>query len=149
MILSDSQFCGSLLVLSANLGFLAERRLGVLLESYGLGPSEYRVLGAVVELGSCTAVEVAALVPTDASFISRMVQRLVGKELLVRRRSLEDRRTVVLRPTDEGVELMAGLARRLRSLEEEFACGVPRCDLDTVRAAIVGLLVYLESEDGR
>ena len=148
LALSETPISRSLPVELANLGILVERGLEELLEPYEIGLSEFRVLVALVEQGPSTAVEIAALVPSDSSFISRMVQRLVGKRLLSRRRMPSDRRTVELRATDSGRALVTATRQPLERFEGELLRSVPQTIREDAGAGIAAILANLESRDG-
>ena len=78
-------------------------------------PVEFNLLQYCSETGECTATQLARVLPVDASRISRIVTRLVEKELVVRRRLPHDRRTVMLSLTDEGARLVAELGDRVEA----------------------------------
>lgn len=80
---------------------------------HDIQPVEFNLLQYCSESGECTATQLARVLPVDASRISRIVTRLVDKELLVRRRLPHDRRTVMLSLTDDGMRLVADLGERV------------------------------------
>ena len=110
-----------------HLGVVVGRSMAEELVPYELSPAELSILLAVRERPDCTAVMIAQLIPVDTPSISRVVQRLVQKGMLVRQRSEVDRRLVFLRLTSEGehtanalLSLLLGLERHvLQALDEE------------------------------
>ena len=82
---------------------------------YYITSLEYAVLRACMDKGECTATELAAVLPVDASRISRIVNTLVERGLLIRRRLREDRRVVMLRLSDEGNELTSTLNQQMQA----------------------------------
>ncbi|MCY4107855.1 MAG: MarR family transcriptional regulator [Chloroflexi bacterium] len=94
------------------------------LKPYDVGPVEFTLLSFCRDQGECTATQLARVLPVEASRISRMVSRLVDKGLLRRRRLRNDRRIVMLRLSEPGVELMTELSRRIDAFNVELAQGV-------------------------
>ncbi|MCY4113096.1 MAG: MarR family transcriptional regulator [Chloroflexi bacterium] len=82
---------------------------------HDLQPVEFNLLQYCAETGECTATQLAQVLPVDASRISRIVTRLVEKDLLIRRRLPHDRRTVMLSLTKEGRRLVVELAGRIQT----------------------------------
>ena len=90
-------------------GLAVTRGTSSILTPYGLFPVDFSLLRACQRMGECTATQLAEVVPTDPSRISRIVNKLVEMGLLSRRRLQDDRRMVMLRLTDEGSELTSEL----------------------------------------
>ena len=90
------------------------------LDPYDLNPLEFNLLRTCMERGECTATELAAELPVDASRISRIVTILVDKDLLVRRRLRSDRRIVMLRLSDKGNELTSMLLQRIQAYDAKL-----------------------------
>ena len=99
-----------------DLGVMIERRWAEILSPHNISPAEYRLLAVLSEIGPTTAVEIGPLITLEQSLISRTVQRLFEKELLVRQRSQKDRRRVTLRATPAGVTLVRQLLGPLNQL---------------------------------
>lgn len=104
---------------------------------YGLSPVEFNLLLCCAESGECTATQLARVLPIDASRISRVVTRLVDKELLLRRRLPHDRRTVMLRLTNEGARLVAQLGDRVEAYVLRLLAGCNEQELRTVESISV------------
>ena len=82
---------------------------------YGLTPLEFSLLRICLEAGEeQTATKLAQVLPVDGARISRMVNELVDKGLLRRRRLRTDRRIVMLGLTEEGERLTS---RALQSMK--------------------------------
>ena len=129
----------------ADLGVLVERRWAAALASYGISPSEYRVLLTLVEQGPMTPVDIGSRVTLEQSLISRTAQRLYEKRLITRRRSRTDRRNVTLRVTNEGEELAQQLEEPLQELAEELARGIPPRRFQQAVEVIAAILDNLEA----
>ncbi len=80
---------------------------------YGLIASEFHLLRVCAEAPSA-AMQLAEVLPVDASRISRMVTRLVNLGLLRRQRLRRDRRVVLLHLTDKGRDLTARVNQRVQ-----------------------------------
>lgn len=92
-----------------------------------------------ISLGkSPTAVELSRCLGVETSTVTRMLDRLEGKGLLVRKRSADDRRVIFIELTEEGARLVAkvpyliaeGLNHHLRGFTQEevdtFKCMLRR-----------------------
>lgn len=82
---------------------------------YDLTATEARLLRACYEWqGECTATELAKIIPIDTSRISRIVTIMVNRGLLIRRRQTDDRRIVMLRLSEEGLDLTSRMLKDMR-----------------------------------
>jgi MarR family multiple antibiotic resistance transcriptional regulator len=84
---------------------LKNRILDTHLVPYGVTSSQFKVLIIVGQFGSDTPVELCRHLSLDSGSMTRMIDRLEQKELLVRIRSETDRRQVKLALTAEGQKL--------------------------------------------
>ena len=107
---------------------------------YGLSPAEYNLLRICMEMGECTATDLAKVLPIDASRISRIVSRLVDMELLVRRRLRSDRRIVMLQLSPEGKELTSTLYGRIREYEAKLTDGISEEEIRTLESITAKIL---------
>ena len=60
--------------------------------------------------GGASARQLAAAVGTDAAGMTKLLDRLEGKGLIERRPNPDDRRSVVIEPTEQGLALVPELA---------------------------------------
>ncbi len=72
-----------------------------------LSPRAVRVLFLLGDRGKMVMTELAAAVRVPLSTATRIVDRLIAKGLVERSRSEEDRRLVVIQPTEQGARLHA------------------------------------------
>ena len=93
-----------------------------------------------MEMGDCTATDLARVLPIDASRISRIVARLVDMDLLVRRRLRSDRRIVMLQLSPEGRELTSNLYRRIREHEARLTDGISEEELSALASITAKIL---------
>ncbi len=99
------------------------RSLRAELEPDGLHPLDFALLRALQESGTSTATQLAHLLPVEQSRVSRLVDGLVQKGLLRRRRLRSDRRVVSLELTDQGKELASDLRRRVEARYARLLAG--------------------------
>jgi len=98
----------------------AERRLEDGLAGLGVSLDELRILAVSAASPGVTAVEIAAVVELQAPAVSRLVQGLAQRGLLIRRRSRLDRRTVMLRCSPTALTLIEACRPALEASEAEF-----------------------------
>ena len=96
----------------ASLLAAVERGMAEVLAPYDLIALEFKMLKHCLRNEECTATQLADVLPTDPARISRLVNGLVEKRFLSRRRLTSDRRIVMLSLTEEG---------RQRTLESDGA----------------------------
>ncbi len=109
---------------------LLRRRGAALLEPYGITLQQFNVLrilrGARPD-GLCT-LTIAARMIEQAPGITRLIDRLEAKQLVVRVRSSEDRRQVWCRITPAGLRLLARLDEPVAALDRQAVAGLARGD---------------------
>ncbi|MDE2744986.1 MAG: helix-turn-helix domain-containing protein [Chloroflexota bacterium] len=101
-------------------GVAAERRLEDGLAGLGVSLDELRILAVSAASPGVSAVEIAAVVELPAPAVSRLVQGLAQRGLLIRRRSRLDRRTVMLRCSPAALTLIEACLPALEASEAEF-----------------------------
>lgn len=88
----------------------------------GLTVSQYTLLASVVEVGEARMADLAGAMGLTVSGVTPLVDRLIVKGHVVRRRTPEDRRLVLVSPTDEGKTILEEVMTRSR----EFAASLLR-----------------------
>jgi DNA-binding MarR family transcriptional regulator len=110
------------------------------LEGHGVGVAQWVVLRCLFDAEGASLNELAGAVGVDNGALSRMVERLSRKGLVLREADPADRRAVRLRLTDEGRRLVPVLAREADLNDEAFfgVIGEPerRRLLETVRTLL-------------
>ncbi|MDF2642364.1 MAG: MarR family transcriptional regulator [Pseudomonas sp.] len=81
---------------------LKDRMLDKYLEPYGVTSAQFKVLIIVAQFSADTPVELCRHLSLDSGSMTRMLDRLEQKELIVRTRSETDRRQVELALTAQG-----------------------------------------------
>ena len=107
---------------------------------YDLAPLEFSILRICMEEGERTATQLAEVLPTDASRISRMVTRLVNLGLMRRRRLANDRRVVMLRVTEKGRELTSVVRERVQGYDARLTEGLSVREMDTFISTCVKIM---------
>ncbi|WP_296253390.1 MarR family winged helix-turn-helix transcriptional regulator [Pseudomonas sp. UBA4194] len=88
---------------------LKDRILDAHLVPYGVTAAQFKVLIINARFGVDTPAEMSRYLALDSGSMTRMLDRLEQKQLIVRRRSEADRRQVQLVLTEEGETLAARL----------------------------------------
>ena len=102
---------------------------------HGLLPMDVHLLLVCLEKGECTATELSRLLPVEAARISQLVNRLVERGLIRRRRTRSDRRIVQLRLSPEGEDLALEVSRRMQDLYVGLTEGITERELQDFAAA--------------
>ena len=108
----------------------ARTALSAVVEEAGITLQQYNVLrilrGARPD-GLCT-LTIADRMLERTPGITRLIDRLEAKRLVVRVRSAEDRRQVWCRITPDGLRLLARLDRPVAELDRDVVAGLSRAD---------------------
>ena len=104
--------------------------------SRGLTSNEFTLIRCFAEQEEWTATELTDVLPADASRISRLVDGLVSRGLLRRRRRTDDRRVVRLFLTDAG----STAVREVVDLVEEYEARLLQGVADDERAVVAAVL---------
>lgn len=90
-------------------------------KKYNLSENEYKVLYALGELGAVNSFAyLKEKVKLHDSQISVLLSGLNTKGYVVRKKSDNDRRSVDMNITDEGVQAMKGLKAEMEAIEEKL-----------------------------
>jgi DNA-binding MarR family transcriptional regulator len=106
------------------------------LARHDLSIAMWRVLAALSANGEQRQVDLAALTSIDVSTLSRLVTRLMRRNLVTRRRSANSNREVLVRLSPKGNALVAQLIPVARRLEVTAIAGVPPKELAQVKRAL-------------
>lgn len=94
----------------------------------GLTDAQWKPLWLLASGRADTGLEMARLLEMDAGAMTRLLDRLAGKGLLVRVRSEADRRVVHLRLTRAGREAAARVPHVLAAVNNDFLQGFSEAD---------------------
>ena len=106
------------------------------LEPYNITPLEFTALRICLARRETTMTELAVVLPVDTSRTSRTVTGLVDKGLLRRRRRRDDRRVVMLRLSEQGVELTSMLQELLQAFDAKLTENVTEDELSVFESVI-------------
>ena len=112
---------------------LLENRLARLLREHGLTPSQYNVLRILRGEGApMPCLEVAQRMIQVAPAITRVVDQLLGMDLITKTQSAEDRRvfTIALKPS--ATRLLKRLDKPVLDLHASLLKGVSKADQRTL-----------------
>ena len=119
----DSGLMGLLI---GRMNAVKDRLLDKYLVPYGVTSSQFKVLIIVAQFGTDTPADLCRHLSLDSGSMTRMLDRLEQKELIVRSRSDVDRRQVHLNLTEEGQTLSNMLPRvGAAAMNELFGCIEP------------------------
>lgn len=124
------------------------RHLTRLVEPEDITLQQYNVLRILRGAGKdgLPTLEIGRRMLEQQPGVTRLVDRLVAKELVDRSRDREDRRRVVCTIEAEGLELLARLDERFAGLENDVAGVVDGGELRTVVGALDRLRAELRAD---
>ena len=96
-------------------------------------------------MGECTATQLVGLLPVDAARISRLVNGLVDRGLMLRRRPRSDRRVVILRLSPEGEELASDVTLHMEGLYAGLTQGLSQEELRAFSTAALRIIANYEA----
>ena len=108
--------------------------------SYGLTPLDFALMRLFLTENEWTATQLAQILPTEVSGISRIVSKLVNRGLLQRRRPREDRRVVLLKLTEKGKALSLELHQKIHEFESALIDGISEGELDVFYSTVRKIL---------
>lgn len=109
---------------------LLENRLARLLREYDLTPSQYNAMRIMRGEGEpMPCLEVAQRMIQVAPAITRVVDQLVGRGLISKQQSREDRRVFLVELTASGTRLLKKLDEPIQSLHQSLLGHVSKSDL--------------------
>jgi DNA-binding MarR family transcriptional regulator len=110
------------------------RRVGAVVEPHGITPQQYNVLRILRGAGAAglPTLEIADRMVEQAPGITRMIDRLEAKMLVARERGCDDRRQVLCRITDKGLELLATLDAPLRDAHQAVRESLNEGDIEAL-----------------
>ena len=109
--------------------------------SHGLTSMEFALIRLFLTDEEWTATELSQVLPVEVSAISRMVNKLVERGLLSRRRPKNDRRIVLLRLTQEGIELGLELHQWVHEYESRLTAGIDEGEIDALQSIVRRILI--------
>jgi DNA-binding MarR family transcriptional regulator len=112
---------------------LIENRLARLLREYELTPSQYNALRIMRGEGKpMPCLEVADRMIQVAPAITRVIDQLVSRGLVLKTQSIEDRRVFLVSLTPPGSVILQKLDAPIDRLHQTLMGSVPKDDLETL-----------------
>ena len=94
------------------------------LQPFGVTPIQYSLLKCLWEEDTQTPTQLAQTLQVDSSTVTGLLERLERKQLIVRRYSREDRRSVFVCLEEEGRKLQAGIEEAIREANVAVTAGM-------------------------
>ena len=130
----------------SELNNLAIKSLTTQVAVHGLAPMEFDLLRVCDALDrECTATELVRFLPVDPARISRLVNTLVDAGLLIRRRTLEDRRIVMLRLSEKGRDLTSRIMEDITQYNAGLIEGIGPDELQVFLQVTSRIIANLEA----
>jgi DNA-binding MarR family transcriptional regulator len=111
------------------------------LEVIGLSIPEWRAMSVMNRLDGCLMSELADFTTVDRTTLTRTVDQLVKRGLVVRRASPRDRRQVTVALTNQGHACFERAVDALRSYNTHVLDGLSKADIRTLRALLQRILM--------
>lgn len=117
---------------------LIRRHIGGVIEPAGITPQQYNVLRILRGAGErgLPTLDIAERMIEETPGITRLIDRLETKDLVIRRRCDTDRRQVFCRITARGEELLEALEAPLQAAEKAALGHLDRGELETLIALL-------------
>lgn len=116
-------------------------------QRFGLNPTELTALALLARSGAQQVTRLAGLLQLTAGSTSTLVTRLVDRELIARRRSDQDRRSVHVTLTDAGADVVRTMHLRYRSAVEAALAGATAECLITTSGVLRAAAARLSSSE--
>jgi DNA-binding MarR family transcriptional regulator len=123
-VVTDPPRVGSLVVLLRYCENKVRQRLQPLLEEAGLSPEHWRVMALLHESPGLGAGAIAKGAVLPSASVTRHVDKLVERGMVVRRVDPDDKRRVVLALSRRGAEVAESLLAEERAVEATIAAGL-------------------------
>ena len=118
-----------------------------LVNDLGLTGPQLVVLRTIANVGPVTPSAVAREVSLSQATVTGIIDRLSGRQLVVRERSDRDRRLVTVRVTDAGQALVDQAPSPLQDRFVEHLAALPMPQQEQIRSALEQIVAMMGSED--
>ncbi|MDD0975255.1 MarR family winged helix-turn-helix transcriptional regulator [Pseudomonas fontis] len=118
-----------------------DRILDTHLQQYGVTAAQFKVLIINAQYGVDTPAELCRYLELDSGSMTRMLDRLVQKDLIARRPCEDDRRQVRLQLTEEGQKLADQLPHVGAAAMNEVVGGLEPDELATLEKILTKMLL--------
>ncbi|MFP8966539.1 MarR family transcriptional regulator [Pokkaliibacter sp. CJK22405] len=117
-----------------------DRQLDKYLAPYDVTAAQFKVLLTLARQGDCSVACLSKALPMDSGAATRMVDRLVQKELVERARNEEDRRQIQVRLTPQGEAFRLEIHKVAADFLNEFTEPLSRDELTELERLMKKLL---------
>jgi MarR family transcriptional regulator for hemolysin len=117
-----------------------ERDLEERLEAHGVTRATWAVLSAIFHHKKTTPAALASFVGIDGAAITRHLDRIEKRGLVLRERSVADRRSVNLKLTRKGLSFLPKLVAESKATNQKFQAGCTATEIKGIQRAIRKLL---------
>lgn len=118
------------------------------LAEFGINRGEFNLLSVVRRSGkNCRATELSALTESSGAAITKRLERLVAKDLVVRKELPSDRRVVLVSLTDKGRDLIDHVFPLMVELEREFIAPLNEGQRHALEEALAIMLQHADPSD--
>jgi DNA-binding MarR family transcriptional regulator len=128
-------------LLLARAALVKDRLLDSHLQDFGVTAAQFKVLIIVAQYGVDTPAELCRFLSLDSGSMTRMLDRLEQKALIVRRRCADDRRQVRLGLTEEGQKLADQLPQIGAAAMNELVGVLAADELATLESLLTKVLL--------
>ena len=111
--------------------------------------AQWIALGTLAQSGASSMTELANASAVDRTSLTRTIDSLIPRGLVIRYTPASDRRTVIVEATPEGLALAEAIAPRLAALEQLWLAGLSDAEKDAFSEALDKMLAALLKTDGR
>ena len=113
-----------------------DQQLAKSLRRFGLSVPQWRVLGALVDLKSCTINRLSDLTVVDRTTLSRTLDRMERNGLVARQRVERDKRSYAIRLTAGGRAMLKRIWPVMAYHNERAVAGLSRGEIARLKAII-------------
>jgi len=125
---------------------LSKANFNTRLKQYGVSPEQWSLIFRVVEKSGLTQKELSDSTYKDQANITRSIDRLIQKGLMLRVANTQDRRSFNLFPTEEAVALVEKIIPISRAHNEHLTKGFTAKEAETLKMLLKKVHQNLEEE---
>lgn len=111
------------------------------LKAYGMTRATFAVLSAILHDNKTTPASLASFIGIDGAAITRHLDRIEKQGLILRERSAADRRSVNLKLTRKGSNLVPKLVEESKATNQKFLAGISSVEVKELQRTIRKMLL--------
>jgi MarR family transcriptional regulator, transcriptional regulator for hemolysin len=122
------------------------RFLSANIKNFDITPEQWTVLKRLSENDGINQKELAVKAEKDQPTVTRILDILERKELIIKKKNKDDRRSFILFITDKGIAVKEELSPIIEEIwEEKILTGISEEDLEVYRSVLVKLNENIEN----